>query len=95
MAAHRLTASVIRSEAHLRQIIGEPAAGVCSKVTDRLNALTRIYIERSPFVMIATADPNGTCDLSPRGDPAGFVHILDDVTLLLPERPGKDRKSVV
>jgi uncharacterized protein len=88
MASHRLTESVITSEDALRSLIGEPAAVVCSKVTDRLNPLTRRYIERSPFMMIATADDRGTCDLSPRGDPAGFVRILDDVTLLLPERPG-------
>ncbi len=88
MKVHRLTASVVDSESRLREIIGQPTAVVCSKVTDRLNPLTRMYIERSPFMLVATADARGTCDLSPRGDPAGFVQILDDVTLLLPERPG-------
>ena len=61
---------------------------VCSKITDRLNELTRRFIERSPFVCLATADADGRCDVSPRGDPAGFVRILDDTTLLIPERPG-------
>ena len=78
----------IETEAQLRDLIGRPAEIVCSKVTDRLNPLTRRYIERSPFLCIATSDPDGNCDLSPRGDPAGFVQVLDDVTLLLPERPG-------
>lgn len=78
----------ITSEAQLRDLIGMPTALVCSKVTDRLNPLTRQYIERSPFVCVATSDAEGTCDLSPRGDPAGFVRILDDQTVLLPERPG-------
>ena len=78
----------IETEAQLRDLIGRPAEIVCSKVTDRLNPLTRRYIERSPFLCIATSDPDGSCDLSPRGDPAGFVQVLDDVTLLLPERPG-------
>ena len=78
----------IETEAQLRDLIGRPAEIVCSKVSDRLNPLTRRYIERSPFLCIATSDPGGNCDLSPRGDPAGFVQVLDDVTLLLPERPG-------
>ncbi len=85
---HRLTANVIDSEAALRALIGVAPAIVCDKIADALNPLTRQYIERSPFMMIATSDPQGTCDLSPRGDPAGFVRILDDRTLLLPERPG-------
>ena len=82
-ASHR-----IETETELRELIGQPAAIVCAKVTDRLNPLTRQYIERSPFLCIATADAAGDCDLSPRGDPAGFVRIIDDRTLLLPERPG-------
>ena len=82
-ASHR-----IETETELRELIGQPAATVCAKVTDRLNPLTRQYIERSPFLCIATADAAGDCDLSPRGDPAGFVRIIDDRTLLLPERPG-------
>lgn len=88
MSAHRLTDAVIDSEAALRALIGEPAAIVCAKVTDRLNACTRQYVERSPFTLVATSDAEGRCDVSPRGDPTGFVHILDDRTLLLPERPG-------
>ena len=79
---------VITTAAQLRDLIGAPTELVCSKVTDRLNPLTRQYIERSPFMCIATSDAAGTCDLSPRGDPAGFVQILDPQTLLLPERPG-------
>jgi hypothetical protein len=85
---HRLTHDVIDDEAALRALIGEPTPVVCHKITDRLNALTRQFIERSPFVCLATSARDGSCDVSPRGDPAGFVRILDDVTLLLPERPG-------
>lgn len=88
MPAHRLTVDTIESEGALRELIGEPSELVCAKVTHRLNALTRVFIERSPFVCLATSDANGACDVSPRGDPAGFVRILDDVTLLMPERPG-------
>jgi hypothetical protein len=79
---------VIETEDQLRALIGEPAALTCAKISDRLNSMTRMYIERSPFVCFATSDAAGNCDLSPRGDPAGFVRILDDRTLLIPERPG-------
>ena len=79
---------VIESESQLRDVIGSPSALVAGKVADRLNDLTRQFIERSPFLCIATASPTGGLDVSPRGDPAGFVRILDERTLLLPDRPG-------
>jgi PPOX class probable FMN-dependent enzyme len=85
---HRLTAATIESEADLRALLGEPLPLVVSKCVDRLNHQTRRFIEQSPFVCLATSDIAGNCDVSPRGDPAGFVRILDDKTLLLPERPG-------
>ena len=72
----------------LRSTLGEPSDLVKSKVTDRLNELTRQFVERSPFVCLATSAADGTCDVSPRGDPPGFVRILDERTLLLPDRPG-------
>lgn len=59
-----------------------------AKIADRINSLTRQFIERSPFVCVATATPDGGLDVSPRGDPPGFVRVLDEHTLLLPERPG-------
>ncbi len=87
--AHRLTNRVVETESALREIVGgEPTPLVQAKLTTRLNALTRPFIERSPFLCIATSDGQGNCDVSPRGDPAGFVRILDDATLLVPERPG-------
>jgi len=79
---------VITNEPELREILGSPAPLVAAKIADRLNPLTRQFIERSPFVCVATARPDGGLDVSPRGDPAGFVRILDDRTLLLPDRPG-------
>lgn len=85
---HRLTADVVQTEADLRALIGEPAPLTCAKITDRLNAATRVFIERAPLVCLATSDADGRGDVSPRGDPAGFVRILDERTLLLPERPG-------
>ena len=69
-------------------MIGSTTPVVQSKISDSLNDLTRQFIERSPFMLLATSSTDGTCDVSPRGDPAGFVHILDERTLLVPERPG-------
>jgi len=80
--------AVVRDESELRERIGFPAELVQRKIADRLNELTRQFVERSPFVCVATASPDGGLDVSPRGDPAGFVRVLDDRTLLLPERPG-------
>ena len=72
----------------LREVIGTPTELVLTKIADRLNALTRQFVERSPFVCVATARPDGGLDVSPRGDPPGFVRILDERTLLLPDLPG-------
>ena len=81
-------AGAIRDEAELRSLLGLPSDLVRAKVRDRLDHLTRQFVERSPFVLLATSAPDGSCDVSPRGDPPGFVRILDERTLLLPERPG-------
>jgi uncharacterized protein len=67
---------------------GEPAPLIREKIADRLNSLTRQFVERSPFVVVASGRPDGGLDVSPRGDPAGFVRIIDERTLLLPDRPG-------
>jgi hypothetical protein len=78
----------IGSEGQLREAVGSPTPLVAAKIADCLNDLTRQLIERSPFVCVATARPDGGLDVSPRGDPAGFVRIVDERTLLIPERPG-------
>lgn len=88
MAGHRLTQDVIDSEDALRALLGEPSELTRTKVTDCINPQSRQLIERSPLVCLATSDRDGHCDVSPRGDPAGFVRILDEHTLLMPERPG-------
>jgi len=88
MGGHRLTGNTIETEGQLRALLGEPQAVTRAKVATRLNALTRRFIEYSPFLCLATADRDGNCDVSPRGDPRGFVRILDEQTLLIPERPG-------
>lgn len=88
MPHHRLTTEILETESALRELIGAPAEIVCAKVANRVNRLTRQFIEQSPLVCLATSDREGRCDVSPRGDPKGFVRVLDDVTLLIPERPG-------
>ncbi|HTX30043.1 MAG TPA: pyridoxamine 5'-phosphate oxidase family protein [Solirubrobacteraceae bacterium] len=79
---------MIRDEAELRGVIGPAKPASLLKLADRLTPLSRQFIERSPFVCIATSRPDGGLDVSPRGDPPGFVRVLDERTLLLPERPG-------
>ena len=80
--------TTITSEDALRELIGEPADIARAKVSDRVNDLTRRFIDLSPFMLLATSAPDGSCDVSPRGDPAGFVHVVDERTLLVPDRPG-------
>jgi PPOX class probable FMN-dependent enzyme len=79
---------VIHNETDLRDLIGPAKPAALLKLADHLTPLSRQFIERSPFVCIATARPDGGLDVSPRGDPPGFVRVLDERTLLLPERPG-------
>ncbi len=79
----------ITDEAQVRAIIGGgPTETVVAKIADHVNELTRRFIELSPFLCVGTASPDGGLDVSPRGDPAGFVRVLDERTLLLPDRPG-------
>jgi PPOX class probable FMN-dependent enzyme len=80
--------ATISTETHVREILGSPSDLVVAKVADHLTPLTRQFVDRSPFVCVATSRPDGGLDISPRGDPAGFVRILDDRRLLIPERPG-------
>ena len=81
---------MIETESELREVIGSPTRLVTGKVADRLNDIFREYIVRSPFLCIATCSPDGALDVSPRGDPAGFVRVLDDRHVLLPDRIGKE-----
>jgi uncharacterized protein len=78
----------ITDEARLRELIGgEPKELVSAKISDRVTDVMRHFVAASPFLCVATAGAGGL-DVSPRGDPAGFVRVLDETTLLLPERPG-------
>jgi PPOX class probable FMN-dependent enzyme len=81
----------VTSESELRAMLGEPMERSIKKEHRSLHAQHRNWIAESPFCLIATSGADGTCDLSPKGDPAGFVHILDDTTLVIPDRPGNRR----
>ena len=81
---------LIRDEAALTAIYGVPAATSVLKEVDHIHPHYRAMIEASPFMVIATSGPEGL-DASPRGDPPGFVHIVDDKTLLIPDRRGNNR----
>ena len=82
---------VITSEAELRALVGAPSELALRKQIDHINQHARDFIARSPFLLLATSDAQGRCDVSPKGDPAGFVHVLDDKHLVIPDRPGNKR----
>jgi len=82
---------VITTRERLRQIIELPSHRVARKAIDHIDDICRRFIAASPFVMIATRGPDGRLDLSPKGDPAGFVVVLDDHTLAIPDRYGNNR----
>ncbi len=81
----------ITDPAALRAHFGEPSERAVRKQLDRLDAHCRAFIALSPFLVLASADGAGGVDASPRGDAPGFVKIIDDHTLLLPDRPGNRR----
>ena len=81
----------VTTEEELAAIVGTPADLVVKKQLSALDRHCRAFIARSPFVLLGTAGADGTCDVSPRGDAPGFVELLDERTLLLPDRPGNRR----
>ncbi|MFI2284096.1 pyridoxamine 5'-phosphate oxidase family protein [Nocardia beijingensis] len=85
------TANDITDPADLRALLGEVAPRVATKERPVLHARDREWIALSPFLVMSTCDADGNCDASPKGDPAGFVRVLDDTTIAIPERPGNRR----
>jgi PPOX class probable FMN-dependent enzyme len=82
---------ILTTEQDLRAIMGVPGARSLLKEQKSLDEHTRAFIAQSPFLLLATSDANGRCDVSPKGDAPGFVQILDDHRLVIPERPGNKR----
>ncbi|GIO09055.1 phosphohydrolase [Brevibacillus reuszeri] len=86
---------VISSESELREMYGEPSKLVQNKAITQIDSHVRNFIAQAPFLIIATANEEGKCDASPRGDAPGFVHIIDDNHLVIPERPGNKRMDSI
>jgi PPOX class probable FMN-dependent enzyme len=87
-----MTWAEITSLDELTALVGEPNQRARDKVRTALHDLDRQWLAASPFCLLATADADGRCDVSPKGDPAGgLVHVLDDTTLAIAERPGNRR----
>jgi PPOX class probable FMN-dependent enzyme len=87
--------NIVTSESELRAVIGHPNERVIKKEIAHLDRHSKAFIERSPFLLIASGDANGTLDVSPKGDPAGFVRVLDDTTLAIPDRLGNRRADTL
>ena len=81
----------ITNEAELRDLLGAPMQRALDKDSDVFLPEHHAWLAASPFCLVATSDASGACDVSPKGDPAGFGHIVDDTTLAIPERPGNKR----
>ena len=82
---------IIQDEAALRAATGEASEGAAAKTIDRIDEICARFIAASPFVVIATQGADGLPDVSPKGDPAGFVAVLDEKTLAVPDRLGNNR----
>lgn len=82
---------ILADEASLRSLYPATHALAAQKSLPRLDTHAREFIRRSPFLTIGTQNRDGKADVSPRGDPAGFVRVLDDRTLAIPDRPGNNR----
>jgi PPOX class probable FMN-dependent enzyme len=75
----------------LRAIVGQPNAAAANKVTASLSDAQQDWLSHSPLGFVATTDADGRVDVSPKGDPPGFVHVIDAATIAIPERPGNKR----
>jgi uncharacterized protein len=81
----------ITSEKQLRSVLGQPTERATAKVMRVIDDHARRFIAHAPFVFVASAGADGMVDISPKGDPAGFVKVLDEKTIAIPDRPGNRR----
>ena len=81
----------VSNYSELRTVYKPPAPRATQKVLDHLDVHCRNFIALSPLCVLSSANADGQADASPRGDPPGFVQVLDDKTLLLPDRPGNNQ----
>ncbi|MEK8129440.1 pyridoxamine 5'-phosphate oxidase family protein [Paenibacillus filicis] len=85
----------ITTEEELRALMGFPSELVQRKAITRLDEACRDFIRQSPFALLSSSDASGQCDVSPRGDGPGFVHVVDEQHLVIPERPGNKRMDTL
>jgi hypothetical protein len=83
--------SLLSNDDDLRTAYRYPTANVLAKDIGRIDEHFRRFIELSPFVCLGTSGPDRSCDVSPRGGEPGFVHVLSETTLAIPDRPGNNR----
>ncbi|HTT81248.1 MAG TPA: pyridoxamine 5'-phosphate oxidase family protein [Stellaceae bacterium] len=86
---------IIENIADIRELYGEPMERAVKKQLPRLEKHSRAFIALSPFLVIASADAHGRVDASPKGDAPGFVRVIDDATLLIPDRLGNNRVDTI
>lgn len=82
---------IVTSVEDMQSVLGEPMPQVLIKEIDHIDDICRDFIAKSPFCVIASANPRGHIDVSPKGDPVGFVRVLDEKHLAIPDRPGNRR----
>jgi PPOX class probable FMN-dependent enzyme len=85
----------IENPERLGELYGAPSERSLKKQLTRFDKHSRAFIARSPFLVIASSDPSGRCDASPKGDAPGFVQVVDDETLLIPDRLGNNRVDTI
>ena len=81
----------VKNAAELRDILGPVSERVKTKSRPTLHAIDRQWLAASPFCLMSTSAADGSCDVSPKGDPRGFTLVLDDATIVIPERIGNRR----
>jgi PPOX class probable FMN-dependent enzyme len=82
---------VVTREDELRALLGSPSERAVKKESATVDEASRTFIAHSPFVLLATSNAAGQCDVSPKGDQPGFVRVLDEGHLVIPDRPGNKR----
>ena len=82
---------VITTRQRLRELSRQPSQRANNKVIDHVDGICRRFIAACPFVMVASRGADGRMELSPKGDPPGFVAVMDEKTLAIPDRPGNHR----
>ncbi|MBB1252443.1 MSMEG_1061 family FMN-dependent PPOX-type flavoprotein [Streptomyces alkaliterrae] len=81
----------VKSVERLGELLGEPTPSAAGKARSALHEYDKQWLAASPLCLMSTSAADGTCDTSPKGDPAGFTLVLDDTTIAIPDRPGNRR----